>query len=108
MSSICGDTRLIQGLYEQYDARGSDSSKIFLRIVSSLSHLISEKPALLGMNTEMHGLGLPHDAPNGSGYFDIGMGMVSAAASAGVNTVSSIMGGNSGGLGASSMMRQRL
>lgn len=70
--------------------------------------MLNEKPALFGVSSQIHGIGVPSDSTNASGYFDVGLGIVSAAASAGVNTVTSMMGSEKGGLGLHSGMKQRL
>ncbi len=96
-------------MYERYDARNGSGAKLFTRLVSALSKLLNEKPVLLGVSDQMRGVGVPTDANSHSGYFDVGLNIVSAAASAGVNTVSSMMGGDKGaGLGMQSGLKQRL
>lgn len=104
---ICTDSSILQNIFELFDAR-PDSPKLFARLISALSHLVSEKPALIGASADIHGLGLPSEAANSSGYFDMGLGIVSAAASAGVSTVTSMMGSSGGGLGQHSGVKQRL
>jgi hypothetical protein len=73
---------------------------------------LHEKPALLGVCIQLQGLGIATDTKHNSapdaGYFDVGIGFVSAAASAGVHTVGSMMGQERAGLSASSGMRQKL
>jgi hypothetical protein len=81
---------------------------IFARLIAALSHLVNEKPALMGVSADIHGLDMPSEASNSSGYFDMGLGMVSAAASVGVSTVSSMMGSSGSGLGQHSGVKQRL
>jgi hypothetical protein len=105
---ICGDNRLLQNLFEQYDRQGEP--KLFAKLVTSLSRLMSEKPNLLGVSDQMHGLGVPSGEAAGSnaGYLDIGFGMVASAANVGVNTVSSMMGSQGGGLGVQSGLKLKL
>ena len=109
MGSISGDAYLLQRLYERYDAQ--TRTRIFTRLVEALSKLLNEKPALLGVGQHIQGLGLPpssvHNAPD-AGYFDVGLGYMSAAASAGVHTVNSMIGQERAGLGQHSGMRQKL
>jgi hypothetical protein len=62
----------------------------------------------MGINTEIYGLGVSNDSTGGSGYLDMGFGIVSAAASAGVSTVSSMMGSAGGGLGPHSGVKQKM
>lgn len=71
---------------------------------------MNEKPNLLGVSDQMHGLGVPSGDGNGpnSGYLDIGFGMVASAANAGVSTVSSMMGSQGGGLGPHSSLKLKL
>ena len=108
-SSICGDPNLLQKLYEQYDH--PEGPRLFSKLVSSLGKPVHEKPNLLGSGSQMQGLGLPSTAAEGpnkdSGYFDMGLGIMASAASAGVSTVSSMMS-NTGGLGNHSEMKLRL
>lgn len=110
---ICGDYTLLQNIYTRYDK--TEGPKLYNRIVSALSHLVNEKPALLGIGTQMHGLGVPatdlsSSNPNlhAAGYLDMGLGMVASAASVGVSTVNAMMGAGGGGLGSHSAMKLRL
>ncbi|OCF58554.1 hypothetical protein L486_04587 [Kwoniella mangroviensis CBS 10435] len=112
---ICGDTVLLQNVYSHYDSiENSTSSKLYNKIVTSLSRLINEKPVLLGIGSQMHGLGVLHTDPTSPGtnphasYLDLGIGMVSSAATAGVNTMNAMMGGQGGGLSAASGVKLRL
>lgn len=106
--SICGDGKLLQSLYSQFDQNGDP--KLFSKLVSSLSRLMNEKPNLLGVSDQMHGLGVPTGdvAGSSSGYLDIGFGMVATAANVGVSTVSSMMGSQGGGLGTQSGLKLKL
>lgn len=105
---ICGDSALLQRLYLQYD--GPDGPKIFAKMVSALGRLINEKPQLLGICTQMEGLGVPHaEAGNGQGsLMDMSIGMMASAASVGVSTVSSMMGQTGAGLGSQSAPKLKL
>ncbi|WRT70613.1 uncharacterized protein IL334_007611 [Kwoniella shivajii] len=113
LRGICGDASLLQNIYSHYDSV-ENTPKLFSRVVSSLSRLINEKPALLGIGNQMHGLGIPHTDPTSPGtnphasYLDLGIGMVSSAASVGVNTVNAMMGGQGGGLSSASGVKLRL
>ncbi|WWC72496.1 uncharacterized protein I206_106458 [Kwoniella pini CBS 10737] len=110
---ICGDTTLLQNIYSHYDSI-DNSPKLFSKVVFSLSRLLNEKPALLGIGTQMHGLGVPHMDPTSpsinphASYLDLGIGIVSSAASVGVNTVNAMMGGQGGGLSNASGVKLRL
>ncbi|OXM81823.1 hypothetical protein C364_00796 [Cryptococcus neoformans Bt63] len=113
LRGICGDYSLLQIIYTHYDQ--TEGPKLYSRIISALSHLVNEKPALLGIGTQMHGLGIPATDPsssntslNAAGYLDMGLGMVASAASVGVSTVNAMMGAGGGGLGPHSAMKLRL
>lgn len=58
----------------------------------------------------MNGLGVSvGEGANGhGGYLDMGIGMVTSAASVGITTVNSMIGSGNGGLGAHSGMKLRL
>lgn len=104
---ICGDPALLRAIWAQYDEQGGP--KLFQKIVASLGRLVNEKPALLGVGAQMHGLGVPASSTENvhAGYFDMGFGMVATAASVGVSAVSAALG-SGGGLGSHSTMKQRL
>ncbi|WVQ95482.1 hypothetical protein IAU59_002579 [Kwoniella sp. CBS 9459] len=114
LRGICGDHSLLQNIYSHYDKQESEGSKLFSKIVLALSRLVNEKPALLGIGSQMHGIGVPHTDPTSPGanphasYLDLGLGMVSSAASVGVSTVNAMMGAAGGGLGPQSMVKLRL
>lgn len=80
-------------------------------MVSALGRLMNEKPQLLGVCTQMEGIGVPHssEANNGQGsLMDMSIGMMASAASVGVSTVSSMMGQTGGGLGPQSAPKLKL
>jgi hypothetical protein len=52
-SRLCNDVALP---CDQYDVQDMDS-KIFSSIVAALKRLVTEKPALLGAGSQMHGVG---------------------------------------------------
>jgi len=72
--------------------------------------LINEKPVLLGVASQMNGLGVvsAENAQRDSGYLDMGIGMMASAASAGITTVGTIIGSNGSGLGVHSGLKLRL
>ncbi|ODN82823.1 hypothetical protein L202_01090 [Cryptococcus amylolentus CBS 6039] len=116
LRGICGDHALLQSTYTHFDEAGG--SVLFAKIINALGRLINEKPALLGMGSQMHGLGVPTgvqaDASGSNpslhgGYLDMGLGMLGSAASAGVSTMNAMMAGPSGGgLGQHSGMKLKL
>ena len=105
---ICGDSALLQSIWSHYDQ--SDGPKLFAKFVSALGRLMNEKPILLGVGPQMHGLGLPstEGVDGHAGYLDMGFGMVASAASVGISTVNHMIGTTGGGLGPQSSMKLRL
>lgn len=80
-------------VWERYDAEENGSS-VFTSLVSALKRLISEKPALLGVGTQMQGVGVLSGALGemGSGYgLDVG-GVAGMVATAATSTVSGVVG----------------
>jgi hypothetical protein len=108
LRGICGDPALLRAIWAQYDR--PDGPKLFAKLVSALGRLINEKPALLGVGVQMHGLGVPASSTEhvNASYFDMGIGMVASAASVGVSAVGQLVASGSGGLGPHSAMKQRL
>lgn len=109
LRGICGDPALLRNIWTQYDKSGG--TKLFAKLVSALGHQVNEKPALLGVGTQMHGLGVPASSSEhvNSGYLDMGIGMVASAATMGASAVAGAMSGPTAvGLGAHSGVKQRL
>jgi hypothetical protein len=94
---LCTDAELIRNVWARYDAEQS-GSKVFTSLITALNRLVTEKPALLGVGSQMFGMGVsshPGDSPvSSSSNFDVGAvaGMVAAAASATVSGVVGTMG----------------
>ncbi|WVF67919.1 hypothetical protein IAT40_002681 [Kwoniella sp. CBS 6097] len=114
LRGICGDATLLQKIYSRFDKVEGEGPKLYSKIVLALSRLVNEKPALLGIGSQMHGIGVPHADPTSpnanphASYLDLGIGMVSSAASVGVSTVNAMMGAVGVGLGPQSMVKLRL
>ncbi|EKM50999.1 uncharacterized protein PHACADRAFT_128641 [Phanerochaete carnosa HHB-10118-sp] len=91
MRGLCSDAELMRNVWVRYDAEES-GSKVFTALVTALKRLVTEKPALLGVGTQMLGIGGP-PPEGGSGYLDVGgvAGLVANAASATVSGVASMM-----------------
>lgn len=115
---ICGDPSLLSSIWSRYD-NGADSAspKLYTALISTLNRLATEKPALLGVGSQMHGLGVPASSTDGlhhtgnhatGGYLDMGLGMVASAASVGVSTMSAMMVSETSGLGPISGMKLQL
>ncbi|KAF5376426.1 hypothetical protein D9615_008633 [Tricholomella constricta] len=97
MRGLCSDAELMRSVWDRYDAQDA-GSKVFASLVTALKRLITEKPALLGVSSQMSGLGVSADT--GSTYsLDVG-GMAGRVATAASATVSGVVGmmGSSGGL----------
>jgi len=101
VNRLCSDAELIRNMWARYDAEQS-GSKVFTSLITALKRLITEKPALLGVGSQMFGVGVsshPGDIPaSSSSNFDVGAvaGMVATAASATVSGVVGMMGSGGG------------
>ncbi|KAF8435407.1 hypothetical protein L210DRAFT_3453035 [Boletus edulis BED1] len=95
MRGLCSDAELVRNIWDRYDAEES-GSKVFSSLISSLKRLVTEKPALLGVSSQMMGVVTPSHPESGSSYgLDVGgvAGMVAnAAATAASATVSGVVG----------------
>ena len=93
----------MRNVWARYDAEDS-GSKVFTSLVAALNRLVTEKPALLGSNSQVSGVGVFAQFPEGgsgssSAYgLDVGgvAGMVASAASATVSNVVGMMGSEAG------------
>ncbi|KIJ29789.1 hypothetical protein M422DRAFT_107343, partial [Sphaerobolus stellatus SS14] len=95
---LCTDAELIRGIWQRYDAQ-PNGSKVFGSLVTALNRLASEKPSLLGVGTQVMGLGVApsYNAEGASGYgMESVAGMVANAASATVSGVVGMMGTEAG------------
>ncbi|KAH9934248.1 uncharacterized protein B0H18DRAFT_1082813 [Fomitopsis serialis] len=101
MEIMRGDAELIRNVWERYDAE-EGGSKVFTSLITALKRLVTEKPALLGVCTQMFGVGVPTSSGSSSdlaGYgLDVGgvAGMVATAASATVSAGLSMIGSEAG------------
>ncbi|KZT05808.1 uncharacterized protein LAESUDRAFT_779842 [Laetiporus sulphureus 93-53] len=101
MRGLCSDAELMRKIWERYDAE-AEGSKIFTSLVTALKRLVTEKPDLLGVCTEMYGVGVPTGSGSSSDLSAYGLdvggvaGMVANAASATVSDVASMMGSEVG------------
>ena len=98
---LCTDAELIHNVWAPYDAEQSGSN-VFTSLITALNRLVTEKPALLGVGSQLFGMGVSShsgDSPvTSSSNFDVGAvaGMVATAASATVSGVVGIMGSGGG------------
>ncbi|KAK0441196.1 uncharacterized protein EV420DRAFT_1650111 [Desarmillaria tabescens] len=98
MRGLCSDAELMRNVWDRYDAQGA-GSKVFTSLVSALNRLVTEKPALLGVGTQMSGVGVHSESgslsASSSGY-SLDMGGMAAIASATVSGVVGMMGASGG------------
>lgn len=99
MRGLCNDAELIRNIYSRYDANGSSSSPVIGSLVTALKRLVTEKPAILGANPRIHGVGATvAETPSSatSEGFSGMAGKVAQAASATVHGVVGMMASSSG------------
>ena len=86
LTRLCSDADLVRDIWDRYDAKKS-GSHVFSSLITALKRLATEKPALLGVESQMFGLGIPSQSSvdvSATGYgLDVGTvaGMVASAAS---------------------------
>ncbi|KAJ4490805.1 hypothetical protein J3R30DRAFT_3752338 [Lentinula aciculospora] len=103
MRGLCSDAELMRNVWDRYDAQENGSNAL-TTLVTALKRLVTEKPALLGVGSQMFGVGVSNSSdshytisPSGSSYSLDGVaGMVATAASATVSNVVGMMGSNAG------------
>ncbi|KAF9074107.1 hypothetical protein BDP27DRAFT_1399717 [Rhodocollybia butyracea] len=105
MRGLCSDAELMRNVWDRYDAQ-NHGSNVFSALITALKRLVTEKPALLGVGSQMFGVGVSsgHDghyalspSASNSGYgLDGVAGMVATAASATMSNVVGMMGSNAG------------
>lgn len=102
---LCTDAELMRGVWDRYDAQNFNS-KLFTSLVTVLKRLVTEQPAILGVSTDMFGIGIFNSseqhlasvatpgATTGGYGFDIGSvaAMVAGAAGAAVSGVVGMIG----------------
>ena len=95
----------MRGVWLNYDASsgdidtgGSGSARVFTLLISALKRLVTSRPALLGVSTQMQGVGVPtNDIPHSSSHsLDSVAGMVATAASATMSNVVGMIGTEAG------------
>ncbi|KAK2460493.1 hypothetical protein APHAL10511_007499 [Amanita phalloides] len=94
---LCNDAELIRNVWDRYDAR-DNGSKVFTSLVAALKRLVTEKPALLGVGTQMGGVGVAADGTVVGHVLDVSTvaGRMATAASATVSGVVGMMGSTAG------------
>ena len=86
----------MRSFWERYDA-GETGSKVFTALITALKRLVTEKPALLGVSSQMSGVGVLSSGDTNYGL-DVGgvAGIVATAASATVSGVAGLIGTGAG------------
>lgn len=94
---LCNDAELIRNIWDRYDAK-QNGSKVFTSLVTALKRLVTEKPTLLGVATQMSGVGVSVDGIMMGHGLDVSTvaGRMATAASATVSGVVGMMGPTSG------------
>ncbi|KAG0693465.1 hypothetical protein DFH29DRAFT_964015 [Suillus ampliporus] len=102
MRGVCSDAELVRNIWDRYDAQQTGSN-VFSSLIVALKRLVTEKPALLGVSTQIMGVGIYHagdSATASSSNYDLDVGgvagMVATAASATVSGVVGIIGSGVG------------
>jgi hypothetical protein len=93
---LCSDAGFIRHVWDRYDAQ-QPGSNIFNSLITALKRLVTENPTLLGVGSQMFGVGVSSHAGEGYGL-DVGgvAGMVATAASATVSGVVGMMASGNG------------
>lgn len=86
----------MRSFWERYDAEETGSN-VFTSLIAALKRLVTEKPTLLGVSSQMFGVGVPSSGDANYGL-DVGgvAGMVATAASATVSGVAGLIGTGAG------------
>ncbi|CAE6416233.1 unnamed protein product [Rhizoctonia solani] len=104
---LCSDEDLMRGIWERYDSRGSGSSGVFSALITALRRLATEKPGLLGVSSQMGGIGVStRDAAaeiaGSNSVYGGNVGLVAGmVASAATTTISGVVGMMAAGPGLS-------
>jgi hypothetical protein len=89
----------MRNVWERYDAQASGSN-VFNSLITALKRLVTEKPALLGVSSQIFGVGVssgPESSPTGYGLDVAGVaGMVATAASATMSGMVGMIGPEAG------------
>src|ERR1700730_6865562 len=89
---LCSDPELMRNIWARYDGPALEQhsgSKVFLSLITALNRLLTEKPALLGVGTQMFGIGVASGEDAGASAAEMVAGMVATAASGVVGMIGS-------------------
>ena len=95
--SLCSDAELIRHMWDRYDAPKS-GSKAITSLITALKRLVTEKPAILGVGSQMGGIGVQPEVSSASSAAAYGLDMAGRVASATVSGVVGMIGSGGGGL----------
>ncbi|KZT30047.1 hypothetical protein NEOLEDRAFT_1153423 [Neolentinus lepideus HHB14362 ss-1] len=97
MRGLCSDSELMRNVYNRYDSN-QPGSKVFYSLITALNRLVTERPALLGVGSQMMGIGVTQVIGESPSAYDVTgvAGMVATAASATVSGVVGMMGPEAG------------
>ncbi|EPQ52984.1 hypothetical protein GLOTRDRAFT_139951 [Gloeophyllum trabeum ATCC 11539] len=98
MEIMRGDSELMRNVYDRYDSN-QPGSKVFYSLITALNRLVTEKPALLGVGSQMQGVGVAQgNIGESPSSYDVGgvAGMVATAASATMSGMVGMMGQEAG------------
>ena len=91
----------MRNIWHRYDAH-ENGSKVFTSLLAALKRLLSEKPSLLGVSSQIGGVGVIADGQGGGGGYGLDVGSVAGVAGRVASaTVSGVVGMISGGHGLS-------
>jgi hypothetical protein len=93
----------MRSVWQRYDALDADgdtgsagSARVFTHLISALQRLVTSRPSLLGVSTQMQGVGIPSSDTLPHHSLDSVAGMVATAASATMSNVVGMMGAEAG------------
>ncbi|TFK51181.1 hypothetical protein OE88DRAFT_1807990 [Heliocybe sulcata] len=97
MRGLCSDSELMRNVYDRYDSE-QPGSKVFYSLITALNRLVTERPALLGVGSQMMGVGITQGVGESLSAYDVGgvAGMVATAASATMSGMVGMMGPEAG------------
>jgi protein MON2 len=84
-------------MWDCYDAPKA-SSETLTSLITALKRLVTEKPAILGMVSQMGGIGVQSEPSSASSAVAYGLDMAGRVASATVSGVVGMIGSGGGGL----------
>ena len=87
----------MRSIWDCYDASKS-GSKALTSLITALKRLVTEKPAVLGVGSQMGGVGVQPEASSASSAAAYGLDMAGRVASATVSGVVGMIGSGGGGL----------